>query len=976
MKTKIGFLLLVCLLTASLPAFCQTFSISGRVLDATDSFSVIGGVVQITQKEDSNNKKGTVTDANGSFVFPNVAAGLYDLQIKYIGAQTYHKNVLVLDADVNLGNIRLAADKNVLKEAIVEGQVTKAQQTGDTTAFNAGAYKVNPDANTEDLITKMPGVTSDNTGLKVNGEAVKTVLVDGKPFFGDDPMAAIKNLPAEVIDKIQVFDKLSDQAQFTGFDDGNSSKTINIITRRGKNNGQFGKVYAGYGTDDRYSAGGNLNLFNGDRRISILALTNNINQQNFSSEDLLGVSSGNSGSGRGGFGGSGGRGGGGGGGNYGGGGSSAGNFLVGQQNGIAQTNSVGINYSDNWGKKIKVSGSYFFNNSDTKNETDLVRKYFTSVDSGLTYKENSSTDNKNTNHRASFRFEYTIDSFNSLILTPRLSYQVGDYTTNLQGNNVLGNGIQLSSVNNNNTSNNSGYNFNNNILYQHRFKKRGRTISLNVGTQLNDKTGEGNIFSLNQYPDTSSLLNQHYDLNSNGYTWSGSINYTEPIGKKSQLQANYSPSYSKNTSDKETNDFDSTSMKYTDLNPLYSNKYDNTYTTQKAGLSYRYNDKKTNFMIGANGQYATLEGAQVYPHSFNVDKNFTNILPQAMFNYKFDQSTNLRIMYRTNTNAPSISQLQDVVDISNPLLLRTGNPNLKQDFEHTITARYGKTSANKGKSFLVFAYANFAQNYIGNATYIPTNDSVFTDGLTIKRGSQLSRPINLDGYWNARTFGTLGLPLKVIKSNLNLSAGFSYSSTPAMINNTINTSKNYTPTAGIVISSNVSENLDFTLSYSGNYNVVKNTSQAASDNSYYYHNAAFKINYIAFKRLVINTNITETMYSGLGSGFNQNFYLWNAYVGYKFLKDKSLEARVSAYDILNQNKSITRNVTDTYIEDTRTQVLTQYFMFTLTYTLRKFKGMNMPTQQEGDGPRGDGPPRDRRGGGDGGGYRGGGGYGQ
>ncbi len=252
----------------------------------------------------------------------------------------------------------------------------------------------------------MPGVTVDKNGtVTAQGETVKKVTVDGRDFFGDDATATLRNLPAEVIDKIQVFDKLSDQAQLTGFDDGNTTKSINIVTKKDMRSGNFGRLFAGYGTDDRYSAGGNVSFFNNARRISLIGLTNNVNQQNFSSQDLLGVTStGNRGGG--------GQRGGGGGGNFRGG---SNNFTVGQQNGIAKTNAFGINYSDAWGKKVDVTGSYFFNNSNTSNNQSVSQQNIITKDSSTYYDENTLSDNKNYNHRVNFRLTYRIDSSNTII---------------------------------------------------------------------------------------------------------------------------------------------------------------------------------------------------------------------------------------------------------------------------------------------------------------------------------------------------------------------------------------------------------------------------------------------------------------------------------------------------------------------------------------------------------------------------------
>lgn len=947
MRIKLLLLIPVLLIFSQLKA--QIYNVSGRIIDKSDtSYSLPGVSILLVGNEDSAKKSGTITDEDGNFTIGNISSGNYTLKATYIGYATFQKTINITTGNVNLGTLQMAPSSTTLKNVIVEAKQIRAQQLGDTSQFNANAYKTNPDANAEDLVTKMPGVTNDNGTLKINGEEVKQVLVDGKPFFGDDPSTAVKNLPAEVIDKIQVFDKLSDQSQFTGFDDGQAQKTINIVTKSGKNNGQFGKVYAGYGTDDRYIAGGNINYFKGDTRLSLIGLSNNINQQNFNTDDLLGVVGTSSGQNRGGFGGGGFRGGRGGGGPRGGGGSDVGNFLVGQQSGIAQTNAVGLNYSDNWGKKIKVTGSYFFNQTDNTNTTALSRQYVTG--NNLVYNENSTVNSKNMNHRANMRLEYNIDSFNSIILTPRASFQDNSTTSQLMGTNILPGDILSSQTTNTNKSNNTGYNLSGNLLYQHKFRKKGRTISLNVNGQTNSRNGDGSIYSLNQFVNSdTTLLDQQYDLNSKGYTISPSLNYTEPIGKFGQLQASYNPSYTKNQSDKETNNLDIATGSYTDFDTLLSNKFENTYTTQKGGLNYRFNDRKTSFMIGANAQYAVLDGDQTFPRSFALERTFTSILPQAMYNYRFSNGKNMRIMYRTSVNAPSISQLQNVLDNTNPLLLKTGNPDLKQDYQHTLILRYGATNAKNATSFFAFVYANYINNYIGNATYIPTKDTVVSDGILVNQGSQLSMPVNLDGYFNGRSFITYGFPIEAIKSNLNLNGGFSYSRTPALINNRTNLSNSYTANAGFTLGSNISENVDFALTYTGNYNIVKNSLQTQSDNTYYSQTTSLKFNWIFLKGFVFNTNLNHTLYTGLTQSYNQSFLLWNAALGYKFFKNRALEAKVSVFDILNQNKAINRTSTETYIEDSRSNVLQRYFMLNLTYTLRNFKQSQSATPASREG---------------------------
>jgi outer membrane receptor protein involved in Fe transport len=496
----------------------------------------------------------------------------------------------------------------------------------------------------------------------------------------------------------------------------------------------------------------------------------------------------------------------------------------------------------------------------------------------------------------------------------------------------------VNSMENLNNSNNNGLNFSNNLLFRHRFQKKGRTFSIGLNTDVSNRDGLRTLNSLNQYADSNdSTINQRTDQTTRSYTISTNISYTEPIGQFGQFQVNYSPSYRKGNTDKSTRNFDDQNQEYFNLDTALSNTFENTYIAQKGGLSYRFNNKKINVSTGLNFQYSSLSSDQEFPQEFGFQKSFRNVLPQASFNYRFSREKNLRIFYRTSTNAPSVNQLQNVLDNSNPLSFTSGNPNLKQEFNHSISLRYGNTNATRATSLFFFANASFTNNNITNATYLATSDHETINGIELNRGTQLSIPVNIDGYWNTRTFFTYGLPVTFLKSNLNLNTGFTYNSTPGLINSQKNTANNYNISQGVVLSSNISEKIDFNLSYTGNYSIVRNTLQKQSDNNYYIQNTALKLNLMPWKGLVLNTNVNHNQYWGLSESFNQKFILWNASIGYKMLKDRSLELKASVFDILNQNRSISRNVTETYIEDSQTTILKRYLMFSVTYNIRNFK---------------------------------------
>lgn len=909
-------LLIAFLFLAAFPAFSQTFNVSGRVIDSTDSQAMYGAIVILTRPSDTTTiSGGAVTDTTGSFTVRNLSPGPYRVRITFTGYDNYNKHVFIRDTSLQLGALKMQPNGQLMKIVTINDKQVRISQNGDTMAYNANAYKTNPDATAEDLVAKLPGMTSENGTLKHNGEEVKQVTVDGKPYMGDDPGAALKNIPADMIDQVQVFDKSSDQSQFTGFDDGNSKKTINIVTKKQSMNGQFGKVYAGYGTDNRYSAGTTMNLFNGARRLTLLGMSNNINQQNFSMQDLFG-SSGGSGFRR---------------------GRGSSGFMVPQQNGITTTQAFGFNYSDDWGPKLKVSGSYFFNYSENENNSDLNRSYFASSDSLLSYVESSVSTTRNINHRFNFRFEYTIDSMNSLIVTPRFTSQFTDYSKTLTGNNIGYSGSSESSIATKNGSVNLGYNFGNNITYRHKFAKPGRTLTFDLGTTYNQRNGTGTYYSSNIYsPSDTTTTDQVSSLASNGYTISPSLTWTEKAGKQSLLLFNYSPSLTFSRQDKETDNFDSNSELYSSIDTLLTNKYENTYITQRGGIGYKVNGDKATFSTEADLQYATLSGDQTFPNSATVSKNFLTVLPDLQFNYKFSKEKNLRIHYRTSANAPSVSQLQNVVDNSNPLQLQTGNPELSQAYQQVLIAHYGKSNMEKATGFFTFMYLNLTSNYIGNSTLIASADTTLPDGTFLNRGSQLIKPVNLQGYGSARVFATYTLALTKLKSNLGLNLFSNYSRTPALINGLTNYAQNVSVGPGLTLSSNISEKIDFMLGYNGNYNIVHNSIQSQSDNNYFSHTASFKFNWLPYKGLVLNTSLDQTFYSGLGQGYNTNYLLWNAALGYKFLKNKSLEVKVSAFDLLKQNTSVSRSVTETYIEDSRSNTLQNYYMLTVTWNIKHY----------------------------------------
>ncbi|HKC35001.1 MAG TPA: outer membrane beta-barrel protein, partial [Chitinophagaceae bacterium] len=609
--------------------------------------------------------------------------------------------------------------------------------------------------------------------------------------------------------------------------------------------------------------------------------------------------------------------------------------------GVSKTNSIGINYNDKWGKRLDVSGSYFFNSRRTINNESLTREYFLSGDSSQFYDQRTLSDNTNYNHRANFRFDWKLDSFNSILITPSLNVQKYDNSSVVSGLNYFTGSDIISKTLNSTSSDRSAYNFNNNILYRHSFRKKGRTFSANFNTGINNQNADIYTDALSVYykgnTNLSDTARQFNDQTTKGYQLSGSLNYTEPIGKKGAIvEFRYNPSYSSNKSDKETFFFEDGTAKYSVFDTSLSNVFDNTYLTQKGGISYRKGERNKQISFGLDVQSATLESQQTFPYTANVRKTFSSILPNAQINLPLSKKENIRIFYRANTNPPSVNQLQDVINNTNPLLISIGNPDLDQSYAHRIGGRYQYTDTKKGNSIFVNFFGSLTNNYVATATYIAKNDSVLTPSVTLFRGSQLTKPVNLDGQRNFNVFVTYAQPLKFIKTNINLNAGFVVNRIPGLINNVSGITRSNSYNAGVVLASNISQYVDYTISYNGSFNNAKNTLQPQLDNKYFSHSASARLNLLSKKGWLFNTDLTNQLYSGLSDGFNQSYWLWNMAVAKKIFKGQKGEIRLSVFDLLNQNQSITRTVSETYIEDVNTKVVKQYFMLTFTYNLKNF----------------------------------------
>lgn len=911
---------------------------TGTVMDGSTKTPMAGANVLIKTVTDSL-LAGTVTDAKGQFEISRPRIPSVKIEIKFIGYETITRTHTARDP-IDLGVLTLVEDAQVLGEVVIEGQSPLGEMRGDTTSFNASAFKTRENGMAEDLIGKLPGVTIQNGEVQAQGEAVQKILVDGREFFGSDPNIALRNLPADAIDRVEVLDQRSDQSRLTGFDDGTYTKTINIILREDRKNGQFGRVYGGYGTDDKYNAGGSVNLFSGDRRVSILGLFNNINQQNFSSDDLAGVNANSSGGGRGrgGFGG----------GNR--------NFYGGNDIGSITTNAMGLNYSDKLGSKVNFSGSYFFNN--TQNTLRQVTNRQTVINESNTqnYQENLINSVENFNHRANARIEADLNEKNSLIFTPSISFQTNKTFSDRDAFTMSNDTDSLSSLRSITNDETNSYNIGNDLTYRYKFDKKGRTFSTDLSTSWNnrDQESELNGASVDYRKNELDTTLQTTDLMSKGFNYRVNATLTEPLGEKSIATLGYQIGNNKTDSDQKTRVLNDENISV--LDTALSNEFNNKFITQRIRTGYAYNNEGWNLNVNLDYQYAKLDNEAFFPTEGVFVRDFSNILPSAHVSFRNRESgLNFRIRYRTDTDEPSVNQLQNVVNNQNPLNLSVGNPTLAQSFENSFFANIGKFNMEKNRTFFVFANFSSTKNAIGTSTFIASQDTLINGDILLRPGGQISQPVNLDGSFRSSMFMNYGAPIKGIKTNINLNTRVGFNRSPGLINGEKNINDNINLGQGITFTSNISKDFDFTISTTGTYTIVNSSLQENLENNYYIQESNLRLYYSPNGgKLFIGNTVNNSLYRGLSEGFDQSVWLWNMEAGYRFAKNNKAELKVVIFDLLNQNNSISRTISDVSVSDVYTNVLTRYGLLTFTYIIGNFK---QPEQSDQPWQRGGGPPR-------------------
>ena len=932
--------------------YAQSGSVTATVIDASTREGVPGAVVEFAPADPAAQKRYFTTGYKGR-VEATVPYGTYKVSVSFLGYETLEKELKLSAAKKSLGTLELAPSSTEIEAVVKEVKSMRTSQKGDTVSYNAGAFKVVADADVEGLLKKMPGITVTDGTVEAQGETVKKVFVDGKEFFGEDVTTAIKSLPAEAVDRVEVYNKLSDAAEFSGMDDGEGYKALNIVTRPGMRQGQFGKLYAGFGydadteTEDKfkYIAGGNANVFSGDSRISFIGLFNNVNQQNFSFEDILGVSGGGGGR-RGGM----------------------GNYMVRPQSGVASVNAIGVNYSDTWGKRNQVTfqGSYFFNNTNTENRS-TVEKWYEAPMIPDTLSTNGYSDTKGYNHRFNARLEWKISENQNLMIRPRFSYQSNDpwsRTTGWQYGAPADGGSGYSRTDNFSDALRHGYNVGTSAVYRAKLGKNGRTITLDGSFSYSDNTNNSNSWSniLATQPDRPAVdpvtgvwdpanyTELRYLRNlapSSSYSLRGSFTYTEPVAKYAQVSLQYRISYNSQERDKRSFVTDDDTFTGGVLNPLLSNSYESGYLTQSVGPGFRFSKERNTFIANVYYQRSALDGQIVRDDAEKIKHAYNNVTYFMMGQLNINRENSLRLFVSSYTDSPSITDLQSVYDVSDAQNISHGNPNLKPTYSHRVNFHYTNSNVEKGRTFMWMFSMNTTLDYTAQHLVQRPGD-ITIDGQAYSPNFY-STTENLDGYWQLRTHLSYGLPIGFLKSNFNVMAGVIYTKTPSMLGGTVdaatgmisggerNDTKNMGYDFRAVLGSNISENVDFTLSWNGTYNEATNSLNAdKSKNRYFNHTAQGNLKVVFPLGFTFTASAAYSQYIGFTNDYDNSYVLCNVYLGKKVFRNRQGEVMFGVNDLFDQNTAFSRTTGSGYTQNSINSVIGRYYTVQFVYNLRNF----------------------------------------
>ena len=903
--------------------FGQNTGIKGNLTDSSSDLIPANAVISILRQQDSVLVKFSRSDKNGNFKISNLDSGKYIVLVTYPKYGDYvDKLDLKKGENFDLKTIYLTQKAKLLAEIIIRQSAVRIK--GDTTEFTADSFQVKPNATVEDLLKELPGVQVDKDGkITAQGQQIQKVLVDGEEFFSDDPTVATRNLRADAIDKVQVFDKKSDQAEFTGIDDGQTTKTLNLKLKENAKHGYFGKLSAG-ALDKYYNGQALINAFKAKRQLAAFAIASSTDATGLNWQDSRSY------------------------------GFSSDNLQVMEGGGIMITSNsddlgtqsyygqglpesikAGVHFSNKWDDdKYNAGGNYLFNRLAVRSAGNTYTQNILQ-DSVYYTRESQDTHSDKMRHALSGMTEIKLDSSSSVKITADGYTGTTESTSNYSSQALDQNNKTVNTSKRFTSSNGDNKGFRASALYRKKFKKKGRTLSINFDETYTDNTSNGFLNNVSNFYDATGSVFRRDSTDQNKVNGTNSniagvkATYTEPLSKKSYLEINYSFYNNSSTQNRLSYDKD-LGGKYSMLVDSLSNEFKYLYKTHSGGLDYRYNEKKFNFSFGGNIANTAFQQTDLVRDT-SRKYNYYNLFPRANFYYKFNAYSGLRFNYNGSSNQPTIDQLQPLKNNDDPLNVVIGNPNLRQEFRNSLNLTFNN-------------YKVFSQRSIYIGTYFTFTDHAISSGYTVDNlGKRTTEYFNVDGNYNGSFYA--GYNIKIPKTQINV--GVSPQGNISKNSNFVNGLKNATTSTGLSLRLSLrtykKDKYQFSLSAIPSYNMSKSSISKVAGSNYWSYNYGVDGNYTLPGKLEIGSDVDMNFRQKLSAfDVNTDVILWNAYLEKKFLKGDALTLRFSIHDILNQNKGYDRNIQPNAIVEKHYLTYQRYGLITLTWNFNNKGGAGAP----------------------------------
>ncbi len=902
--------LLFALFLISNLAIGQGFEIDGKVLDQ-NNVPLESATVYVEKVADSSLVTYTISDKDGTFHLEDRSEPEKSrLIISFAGLKTYQR-IIDIKEKMTLDPIKMELMDNQLDEVTVTGSRPPITVKKDTLEFNADSFNTRQDANLEELMKKLPGVEVDNDGnITINGKPVQRILVNGEEFFGNDPKIATKNLPKEIIEKIQVTDTKTKSEEFTGKAGDPDNKTVNITIKKDKNKGYFARATAGGGTDERYELSAIGNYFKDKLRITALGSSNNINASGFSYDEVFGMMGRNAGR----------------------------SIFFGGGGGITKAETGGLNFSNRWDDKYTLNTDYVFERGDTESRTTIARE---NILPDSRYFTNSETRNNQLNdkHEASARFEVEFDTLTRLSINPRFS---GNYGESYRNSSAESLGENQNLINSTETSQNEdlqNQNFSNNIDFIKRFGSRGSYLQIGFNDshnrQMNDNFYYSESVFVRNNEENIQIQDQFIDEDQKADNYSVNVSKRTVLADQLFLDASYDFRYSGSTNERYVYEANGAQQSYNTLIDSLSSNFEVLSRRHRpsAGVNYEGETWRIGSEVGL--LHTSLENTN-YLRQSSFNNTYDNVFVSANIRFEPERSKSFSLRYDTDVNIPSIQQLQPVRDVTNPLNIVVGNPALKPAFTQSFDLNYRNFDFSTRSGIFSYMNVQLTDNNVVSVTTVD-EDLVRTTTYTNVDGRVSA---NAGFFYNKR----IQNEEKSFRYSLALNGG--YNRAVGFTNAVKYVSERYNVSPRVRLDYEIEEFLNVEPYYDVTFNSSRFDINPDRNEDFLNHQAGLELTLYWPKNVVFGNDLSYNSYGNVSPGFDNTSLLWNMSLGYDFWDEKA-NIKLKVYDMLDQNISTSRFIGDDFIQDTNNLILTRYAMLSFTYKLSSFGGGEMPNSGGG-----------------------------